>query len=59
MNFFGNFIKHETNTSNDKDPPCMKKQIETLIAKKKAFYKRLKQKMLNFKLLDELDAFQA
>ena len=37
----------------------MNKPIKTLIAKKKAFYKRLKQRMLNFKLLDELDGFKA
>ena len=37
----------------------MKKQIKTLIAEKNAFYKILKRRLLNSKLLDKLDALQA
>ena len=59
MNIFENFIPHETITCNDKDPPWMNKQIKTLIAEKNALYKRLKQRMVNSKLLDKLDALQA
>ena len=35
------------------------KQIKTFIAVKNAFHKCLKQRMLNSKLLDKLDALQA
>ena len=34
-------------------------QLKHLLREKKAFYKRLKQRTLNFKLLDELDGFKA
>ena len=59
MNIFENFIPHETITCNDKDSTWMNKQIKTLIAKKNALHKRLKQRMLSSKLLDKLDALQA
>ena len=59
MNIFKNFIPHETITCNDKDPPWMNKQIKTLIAEKNTLYKRLKQRVVNSKLLDKLDALQA
>ena len=32
-----NFIPHETITCNNKDPPCMNKQIKTLVAEEKHF----------------------
>ena len=59
MNIFENFIPHETITCNDKDPPWMNKQIKTLTAEKNALYKSLKQRLVNSKLLDKLDALQA
>ena len=59
MNIFENFIPHETITCNDKDPPWMNKQIETLFAEKNALYKRLKQRIVISQLLDKLDALQA
>ena len=54
MNIFENFIPHKTITPNDKDPPWMNKQIKTLITEKNGLYKRLKQKLVNTKLLDKL-----
>ena len=59
MNTFENFIKHKTITCNSKDPHWMNKQIKTLIAEKSSLYKRLKQKMVNSKVLDKLHALQA
>ena len=37
MKVFENFIPHETITCNNKDPPCMNKQIKTLIVEEKHF----------------------
>ena len=37
----------------------MNKQIKTVIAEKNALYKSLKQRMVNSKLLDKLDALEA
>ena len=54
MNIFSNFIPHKTVTPNDKDPPWMNKQIKTLIMEKNGLYKRLKQRLVNSKLLDKL-----
>ena len=54
MNIFENFIPHGTVTPNDKDPPWMDKQIKTLIMQKNGLYKRLKQRLVNSKLLDKL-----
>ena len=43
MNFFENFIPHETITCNDKDPPWMNKQIKEVLYKINSckFYKFL------------------
>ena len=59
MSISENFIPHETMICNGNDPPWMNKQIKALIAGKTAFYKRLKRRMLNSKLIDKLDALQA
>ena len=61
MKIFEIFIRHKKITC--KYPPWMNKQIIhkqlRLIAEKNALYKRQKQKTLNYKLLDKLDALQA
>ena len=58
MNIFENFIPRELITCNNKDFPWMNKQIKILIAEK-TLYQRLKQRMLNSKLLDKLGASTA
>ena len=59
MNIYENFTPHETKTCDDKNPPWMDKQTKTLIAEINALSKRLKQRMVNSKLLDKFDALQA
>ena len=54
MNIFENFIPHKTINPNSKDPPWINKQIKTLITEKNGLYKRLKQRLVNSKLLDKL-----
>ena len=59
MKVLENFIPHGTITCNNKDPPCMNKQIKHLLQKRSTSFKCLKQRILNSKLLDKLDALQA
>ena len=52
-------MPHEIIIYNDKDYLWIKKHFETLIVDKSALCKRLKRRILNSKLLDKLDAWQA
>ena len=53
------FLWLETINWDDRDPPWMNKQIKPLNCVKSALHRRLKWRMLDSKLLDKLDAFQA
>ena len=58
MNIFENFIPHETITVTTKISPGWINKLKHLLRIKNVLYKRLKKRMLIFKLFDKLDALQ-
>ena len=58
MNIFENFIPHETITVTTKIFPGWINKLKHLLRIKNVLYKRLKKRMLIFKLFDKLDASQ-
>ena len=58
FNVFNNYIRHETEISDDKDPPCIKSRIKSLIERKDKLCKTYRRFKSNSHLLIKLSLLQ-